>query len=114
MPTTLRSYAKINLGLTIGPIRDDGFHELRTVYQTIALHDVVKVEIGRGTGIEIRCKNPRVPADESNTCYRVAERFMKAIGQRGKIVINVEKNIPLQGGLGAVWSIAMSELFGHE
>jgi len=63
MPTTLRSYAKINLGLTIGPIRDDGFHELRTVYQTIALHDLVKVEIGRGTGIEIRCRNPKVRAD---------------------------------------------------
>jgi 4-diphosphocytidyl-2C-methyl-D-erythritol 2-phosphate synthase len=61
MPTALRSYAKINLGLAIGALRDDGFHELRTVYQTIALHDVVKVEIGRGTGIEIRCKNPSVP-----------------------------------------------------
>jgi 4-diphosphocytidyl-2-C-methyl-D-erythritol kinase len=114
MPTALRSYAKINLGLAIGPIREDGFHELRTVYQTIALHDVVKVEIGRGTGIEIRCKNPRVPADESNTCYRVAERFMKAIGQRGKIVITVEKNLPLQGGLGAASSNAVATLFGLE
>src|SRR4051812_37901877 len=114
MPTSVRSYAKINLGLVIGPIRDDGFHELRTVYQTIALHDVVKVEMGRGTGIEIRCKNPRVPADESNTCYRVADRFLKAIGQRGKVAITVEKNLPLQGGLGAASSNAVATLFALE
>jgi 4-diphosphocytidyl-2-C-methyl-D-erythritol kinase len=114
MPTTLRSYAKINLGLAIGSNRDDGFHELRTVYQMIALHDVVKVEIGRGTGIEIRCKNPKVPADESNTCYRVADRFMKSIGQRGKVVITIEKNLPLQGGLGAASSNAVVTLLGLE
>jgi len=114
MPTSVRSYAKINLGLVIGPIRDDGFHELRTVYQTIALHDVVKVEMGRGTGIEIRCKNPRVPADESNTCYRVADRFLKAIGQRGKVTITIEKNLPLQGGLGAASSNAVATLFALE
>ena len=114
MPTAVRSYAKINIGLVIGPIREDGFHELRTVYQTIALHDVVKVEIGRGTGIEIRCKNPRVPADESNTCYRVADRFMKAIGQRGKVIITIEKNLPLEGGLGAASSNAVAALFALE
>ena len=114
MPTTVRSYAKINIGLAIGPIREDGFHELRTVYQTLALHDLVKVEIGRGTGIEIRCKNPRVPADESNTCYRLADRYMKTIGQRGKVAITIEKNLPLQGGLGAASSNAVATLLGLE
>jgi len=114
MPTTLRSYAKINLGLTIGSNRDDGFHELRTVYQTIALHDIVKIEIGRGTGIEIRCRNPKVPADETNTCYRVADRVMKAVGQRGKVNITIEKNLPLQGGLGAASSNAVVTLLGLE
>jgi len=114
MSTTLRSCAKINLGLAIGSNRDGGFHELRTVYQTIALHDVVKVEIGRGTGIEIRCKNPKVPADESNTCYRVADRFMKAIGQRGRVVITIEKSLPLQGGLGGASSNAVAALLGLE
>lgn len=114
MPTALRSYAKINLGLAIGPARDDGFHELRTVYETIALHDIVKVDLGRGVGIEVRCKNPRVPADETNTCYRVAERFLKSIGQRGKIVITIEKSLPLQGGLGAASSNAVTTLFALE
>ena len=45
MPVTVRSFAKINLGLRIGPLRTDGFHELRTVYQTIALHDVIRVQM---------------------------------------------------------------------
>ncbi|MFI5072653.1 MAG: 4-(cytidine 5'-diphospho)-2-C-methyl-D-erythritol kinase, partial [Terriglobales bacterium] len=76
MPTTIYSFAKINLGLCIGPVRPDGFHELRTVYQTIALHDVIRVRVGRGTGIEIRCEDSRVPKDQSNTCYRIVERAM--------------------------------------
>ena len=42
MPTSIPSFAKINLGLKIGPAREDGFHELRTIYQTIALHDIIK------------------------------------------------------------------------
>ena len=43
MRVTVPSFAKINLGLRIGALRDDGFHELRTVYQTIALHDIIRV-----------------------------------------------------------------------
>ena len=63
MPVTVRSFAKINLGLSIGALRPDGFHDLRTVYQTIALHDIIHVQVGRGTGIEILCDDPRVPKD---------------------------------------------------
>ena len=47
MPTTVRSFAKINLGLCIGPNRPDKFHELRTVYQTIALHDVLRLQVAK-------------------------------------------------------------------
>ena len=86
MPVTVRSFAKINLGLGIGALRADGFHELRTVYQTIALHDVIRVSVGRGSGIEIRCEDPRVPKDESNTCYRIVERAMVALKARGRVV----------------------------
>ena len=64
MTVTVRSFAKINLGLRIGAAREDGFHELLTVYQTIGLHDVIRVSVGRGSGIEIRCDDPRVPRDE--------------------------------------------------
>ena len=100
MAVTVRSFAKINLGLCIGARRADGFHELRTVYQTIALHDVVRVEVGTGSGIEIRCAHERVPKDASNTCYRMVQQAMAALGARGRVVVEIEKRLPVQGGLG--------------
>ena len=114
MPTSIPSFAKINLGLKIGPARADGFHELRTIYQTIALHDVIKVDVQRGAGIEVRCKDPRVPANESNTCYRVADRVLRALKQRGKVTIQIEKKLPVQGGLGAASSNAVATIFALE
>jgi 4-diphosphocytidyl-2-C-methyl-D-erythritol kinase len=114
MPVSVRSFAKINLGLAIGAKRDDGFHELRTIYQTIALCDIVRVDVGRGTGIEIRSKHPGVPCDETNTCWRMAERVMKTLKQRGKVVIQIEKNLPVQGGIGGGSSNAVATLFGLE
>src|SRR5580704_142332 len=132
MSIAIPSFAKINLGLKIGPARPDGFHELRTVYQTLALHDVVRVEVGPGSGIEIRCADPRVPLDATNTCYKIAERVLATIGVHSesvdqqvprlaalarddknksalngtaeavpfrKVVIDIEKRLPVQGGL---------------
>src|SRR5580698_1740222 len=100
MPISVRSFAKINLGLGIGALRGDGFHELRTVYQTVALHDVIRVSVGRGSGIEIRCEDSRVPTDESNTCYRIVERAMVALGVRGGGVSEMERGFPVGGGWG--------------
>lgn len=114
MAISVRSFAKINIGLLIGPRRSDGFHALHTIYQTISLHDMIRVEIGRGTGIEIYCKDPRVPQDESNTCWRVAERVMKASRQRGRVTIAIQKQVPVQGGLGAASSNAVATMLGIE
>ena len=114
MPVTVRSFAKINLGLRIGALRPDGFHELRTVYQTIALHDIIRVQVGRGSGIEIRCEDSRVPKDESNTCYRIVERAMAALKARGRVVIEIEKRLPVQGGLGGASANAVAALLGIE
>jgi 4-diphosphocytidyl-2-C-methyl-D-erythritol kinase len=114
MTVTVRSFAKINLGLRIGALRGDGFHELSTVYQTIRLHDVIRVTLGRGTGIEIRCDDPRVPKDESNTCYRIAEKALSALRAKGRIVIEIEKRLPVQGGLGGASSNAVAALLGLE
>jgi len=114
MSVTVRSFAKINLGLRIGALRDDGFHELRTVYQTIALHDIVRVKVERGAGIEIRCADPSVPRDESNTCYRIIERAMAALKVRGHVVVEIEKRLPVQGGLGGASSNAVAALLAVE
>ncbi len=94
---TVRSFAKINLGLCIGAPRPDGFHDLRTVYQTIALHDVIRVQVGAGTGIEIRCDDPRVPKDQTNTCYRIVERALPTLQARGRVTITIDKRLPVRG-----------------
>ena len=110
----MRSFAKINLGLQIGARREDGFHELRTVYQTIALHDVVRVSVAPGRGIEIRCDDAGVPLDDSNTCYRMAALVMEALKGRGKTTIEIEKRLPVQGGLGAASSNAVVTMLALE
>ncbi|HSC57647.1 MAG TPA: 4-(cytidine 5'-diphospho)-2-C-methyl-D-erythritol kinase, partial [Nitrospira sp.] len=114
MPVTVRSFAKINLGLAIGARRSDGFHDLRTVYQTVGLHDVMRIDATRGVGIEIRCKDPRVPTDETNTCWRVAERVLRSLKQRSKIIISIDKKLPVQGGIGGGSSNAIATMIGIE
>jgi 4-diphosphocytidyl-2-C-methyl-D-erythritol kinase len=114
MAVTLRSFAKINLGLCIGACRDDGFHNLLTVYQTIGLHDVIRISVGRGKGIDIRCADPRVPRDDSNTCYQVVEKAMQALRAKGRVVVEIEKQLPVQGGMGGASSNAVAALLGLE
>ena len=111
---TVRSFAKINLGLCIGPPRPDGFHDLLTVYQTIDLHDVIRVQVGRGTGIQICCDDPRVPRDQANTCYRIVERAMAALQASGRVTITIDKRLPVQGGLGAGSGNAVAALLALE
>ena len=114
MTVKVGSFAKINLGLRIGALRADGFHELLTVYQTIALYDLIRISVERGAGIEIRCGDPRVPRDESNTCYRIVERAMAAMKARGRVVIEIDKRLPVQGGLGGASANAVGTLLGLE
>ena len=114
MTVSVRSFAKINLGLYIGARRPDGFHDLLTVYQTIALHDLVRVSVGRGRGIEIQCADARVPGDESNTCYRIVEKAMPALNAKGRVTIEIEKRLPVQGGLGGASANAVAALLALE
>ena len=114
MTVTVPSFAKINLGLRIGALRPDGFHELRTLYQTIALHDVIRMSVVRGSGTEIRCEDPRVPTDSTNTCWRIVELAMTALKARGRVVIEIEKRLPVQGGLGGASGNAVAALLALE
>src|SRR5580693_486579 len=114
MTISVRSFAKINLGLRIGALRGDGFHELLTIYQTIGLHDVIRVSVQRGRGIEIRCSDPRVPKDESNTCYRIVEKAMQALRAKGRVVVDIEKRLPVRGGLGGASANAVAALLAVE
>jgi 4-diphosphocytidyl-2-C-methyl-D-erythritol kinase len=72
------------------------------------------VDAGHGLGIEIYSKNPRVPCDETNTCYRMAEKILRAFKMRSKIRITIEKNLPVQGGLGAASANAVATMLAME
>jgi 4-diphosphocytidyl-2-C-methyl-D-erythritol kinase len=114
MTVSLPSFAKINLGLRIGARRRDGFHELRTVYQTIALHDTIRISVERGSGIEILCHDSRVPKGPANTCYRMVERAIDSLKARARVTIEIEKRLPVQGGLGAASGNAAAALVALE
>ncbi len=103
MPTTVRSFSKINLGLAIGPVRADGFHGLTTLYQTLAVHDLVTVEAkpAAATRISVTCSDERVPCDERNTAFKAVRRALEAAGAAAEVAINIEKRLPVQGGMGA-------------
>jgi 4-diphosphocytidyl-2-C-methyl-D-erythritol kinase len=116
MSVTLRSFAKINLGLAIGPARADGFHALTTVYQTIALHDLVTVTVrpAASTRITLTSNDQRVPLGATNTTWKMAERALAMLGVAAQVTIHIEKRLPVQGGLGAGSANAAAALLGLE
>jgi 4-diphosphocytidyl-2-C-methyl-D-erythritol kinase len=116
MSVTLRSFAKINLGLAIGLARPDGYHALATVYQTIALHDLVTVAARRAgaTRIILTSNDERVPSDARNTAWKMVELALSALGIAAAVEIHIEKRLPVQGGLGAGSANAAAALLGLE
>ena len=116
MPTRVRSYSKINLGLAIGAPRPDGFHSLSTLYQTLALHDFVTVSAERAekTIIRLSSNDPRVPCDSRNTCWKMVERMLSHRGVCAKVEVQIQKNLPIQGGMGAGSANAAATLVALE
>jgi 4-diphosphocytidyl-2-C-methyl-D-erythritol kinase len=116
MATRVRSYSKINLGLAIGPVRGDGFHGLATLYQTLALHDVVTVAARRSreTLIRLTTNHAHVPTDARNTAWKMVERALERMGIAAEVAIHIEKELPVQGGLGAGSANAAAALIGLE
>ena len=94
----LRSLAKINLDLRVLHKREDGFHELRTVFQTVSLADriVLSVEPGAKTSIEL--DDPL--AIPGNLVTRAAEAILNALRIKARVKMNLRKQIPMGGGLG--------------
>ena len=113
-PVAVRAYAKINLDLRVLGMRPDGFHELRTVFQSISLHDTVAY-IPRDGPFAIECTTAGVPLDRSNLIWRAAESLWRALRREGPIngvLVRLEKRIPLQAGLGGGSADAAATLVG--
>jgi len=111
------SPCKVNLLLNILGRRADGFHELETVFQPVALCDRLVFE-KRGHGIEMTCSIPSLPVNGGNLVFRAAEAFYKAAGMTPGVFIRLEKIIPLAAGLGggsanaATTLLALNDLHG--
>jgi 4-diphosphocytidyl-2-C-methyl-D-erythritol kinase len=99
----LTAPAKINLYLEIIGNREDGFHELVMVMQSIELADEIEIVSGGDKNIQISCGNTQVPNDSSNLAYRAAalmgEKFPDAFAKYGGFHITITKNIPIAAGL---------------
>ena len=102
IPVVIRAYAKINLDLRVLGMRADRFHELRTVFQAISVHDTIAC-VPREGPFAIECAAAGVPLDGSNLIWRAAEALWRSLRRSGPvrdIVVRLEKQIPLQAGLG--------------
>lgn len=103
------AFAKINLGLEVLGLREDGYHELRTLFQSIDLHDDVLLA-PRRAGVSVRSDHPGVPADSSNLAARAALELIRRSGVRRGVAITIRKRIPVAGGLGGGSSDAAAVL----
>ena len=117
MPKVYRSYAKINLHLQVVGRRADGYHELRTLFQTIDLHDTVGVELG-GEGVRLEVRRGDVPSDEGNLAVRAALAYVQRWAPHQGVRLWLDKRIPVGGGLGggssnaATVLLALQDLLG--
>ncbi len=113
MTGSVRCPAKINLGLEVLGKRPDGYHELRTVFQTIALYDELKLEVSRkrsgGRVVEMVCNLPEL-AGSSNLAARAAEALVEEMGVQRRVRLMLEKRIPPGSGLGGGSSNAAAVL----
>ena len=117
---TVRAHAKVNLDLRVLGVRADGYHELRTVFQTIELHDTLVCSEKPGP-FTLKCRTPGVPLDASNLVWKAGAALWTALGRAGQIcdaVVQIEKKIPVEAGLGggsadaAAALVALGRLWG--
>ncbi|HEY6187098.1 MAG TPA: 4-(cytidine 5'-diphospho)-2-C-methyl-D-erythritol kinase [Pyrinomonadaceae bacterium] len=109
---TLPSFAKINWALRVLGRRPDNYHELRTIFQTVTLHDRLHLTPSADGRIEIRCDVPGIPVDESNLIYAAASALRERYGISQGVRVSLEKRIPAGGGLGGGSSNAAVTLLG--
>ena len=108
----LPAFAKINLCLHVLGRRPDGYHELRTIFQAISLHDTLELSLTRRPGIALEITGAALPAGRENLVYRAIDALGSEIGYRGGVRARLEKRIPVARGLGGGSSDAAAALIG--
>jgi 4-diphosphocytidyl-2-C-methyl-D-erythritol kinase len=115
-PVTVRVPSKVNLHLAVGALREDGFHELSTVFQSLSLTDEVTVALADEPGVEVRGEGAStVPTDGANLAWRAVEALARHAGkgaEEPKVRVHIRKNIPVSGGMAGGSADAAATLVG--
>jgi len=111
MMISIKARAKINLSLDVTAKRLDGYHNIKTIMQTIDLHDKIDIDV-INKGIELECNSMELPLDNKNLAYKAAELFMSKYDIKSGVRIKIDKNIPIAAGLAGGSSDAAAVLIG--
>ena len=118
MRKSVNAYAKINLFLDITALRDDGYHDIQSVMQSVSLCDVVDIEVADSfeafdkNKIIIECDDPRIPCGEKNIAFKAAELFLSQYRRTCELRISIKKSIPMAAGLAGGSADAAAVLVG--
>lgn len=94
------AFAKLNLTLDVLGKREDGYHDIKSVMQTISIRDDIEIDLDTGSGWSLKCSDPSIPADESNLAWKAARAFFDAVKKEPDgIEIRITKRIPTEAGL---------------
>ena len=106
-----KAYAKLNISLDVTNRREDGYHDMVMVMQTVSLFDALHIRFDDSGRITAPSNLRFVPSDERNLAVRAAMRYLEAIGQQGQgLVIDIRKHIPVGAGMGGGSSDAAAVL----
>ena len=115
-----KAYAKLNISLDVGNRREDGFHDMTMVMQSISLADAVTVTLNNSGKVRAKTSLPFIPGDERNLAVKAALCYLEAIGRQGQgAMIEIDKLVPVGAGMGggssdaAAVLRAMNALFDH-
>ena len=109
---SLKALAKVNLGLDVVRKREDGYHEVRMIMQTVHLYDKLDIVKTKEPGIVINCNLPFVPTNESNLIYKAAKMLMDEFGITEGVSVNLQKRIPVAAGMAGGSSDGAAMLYG--
>jgi 4-diphosphocytidyl-2-C-methyl-D-erythritol kinase len=111
----IHAHAKINLSLTVRGVRPDGYHELKTVFQSLALHDTLRFEPA-DEGLAIASSARDIPLDDRNLVWKAARLVWRAAGRSGEPAgrVHITKRIPVQAGLGGGSADGAAALVGWD
>ena len=108
----LRAYAKVNLGLDVLRRREDGYHEVKMVMQTVGIYDSIHLKKLKSPGIRVATNLFYLPDNENNLVYKAAKLLIDEFGLPGGIFIDLQKRIPVAAGMAGGSSDAAAVLYG--